>query len=145
MCTWHNPWCGDDAYVLGWGVLLSQEMVGAKLFGFHGWHPCSQNNLFTRGVLGPVRLYVGYFTIRSHTNKLGQKQVLWPKYYYFTYHYLALFCIFGRAHEMVTWFFLPEKKSSHDLFTHPLVRQYTWTGVFFPKAVKGDMAPKMVP
>jgi hypothetical protein len=30
------PWCGDDAYVLGWGVLTTQAMVGAKAAPRHG-------------------------------------------------------------------------------------------------------------
>ena len=28
--TYQRPWCGDDAYVLGWGVIKPQAMVGAK-------------------------------------------------------------------------------------------------------------------
>ena len=28
--TSHHPWCGDDAYVLGRGVIKPQAMVGAK-------------------------------------------------------------------------------------------------------------------
>jgi hypothetical protein len=29
------PWFGDDAYVLDWGVLTSQAMVGAKVAPRH--------------------------------------------------------------------------------------------------------------
>ena len=32
----HHPWCGDDAYALGWGVLASQAMVGAVAARPHG-------------------------------------------------------------------------------------------------------------
>jgi hypothetical protein len=28
--TRHCPWCGDDAYALGWVVIKPQAMVGAK-------------------------------------------------------------------------------------------------------------------
>ncbi len=28
--TSHHPWCGDDAYALGRGVIKPQAMVGAK-------------------------------------------------------------------------------------------------------------------
>ncbi len=31
-----RPWCGDDAYKLGWGVLTTQAMVGAKAAPRHG-------------------------------------------------------------------------------------------------------------
>jgi hypothetical protein len=31
-----RPWCGDDAYALGWGVLTTQAMVGAKAAPHHG-------------------------------------------------------------------------------------------------------------
>ncbi len=34
--THHRPWCGDDAYVLGWGVIKPQAMVGAKAALCHG-------------------------------------------------------------------------------------------------------------
>ncbi len=30
------PWCGDDAYVLGWGILTPKAMVGAKAAPHHG-------------------------------------------------------------------------------------------------------------
>ncbi len=30
------PWCGDDAYALGWGVLTTQAMVEAKADPRHG-------------------------------------------------------------------------------------------------------------
>jgi hypothetical protein len=32
----HCPWCGDDAYVLGWGVIKPQAMVWAKTAPHHG-------------------------------------------------------------------------------------------------------------
>jgi hypothetical protein len=35
-CTCLCPWCGDDAYALGWGVLTPQAMVGAKAAPHHG-------------------------------------------------------------------------------------------------------------
>ncbi len=35
-CTHIRPWCGDDAYALGWGVLTTQAMVGAKAALRHG-------------------------------------------------------------------------------------------------------------
>ncbi len=35
-CMRLRPWCGDDAYVLGWGVLTTQAMVGAKAAPRHG-------------------------------------------------------------------------------------------------------------
>jgi hypothetical protein len=28
--TSHHPWCGDDAYAIGRGVIKPQAMVGAK-------------------------------------------------------------------------------------------------------------------
>ena len=31
-----RPWCGDDAYMLGWGVLTLQAMVGSVAAGRHG-------------------------------------------------------------------------------------------------------------
>jgi hypothetical protein len=34
--THHRPWYGDDAYVLGWGVIKPQAMVGAKAARCHG-------------------------------------------------------------------------------------------------------------
>ena len=34
--THHRPWCGDDAYALGWGVIKPQAMVGAKAALRHG-------------------------------------------------------------------------------------------------------------
>ena len=34
--TSHHPWCGDDAYALGWGVIKPQAMVGAKAALGHG-------------------------------------------------------------------------------------------------------------
>jgi hypothetical protein len=30
------PWYGDDTYALGWGVLTTQAMVGAKAAPRHG-------------------------------------------------------------------------------------------------------------
>jgi hypothetical protein len=35
-CTSHHPWCGGDAYGLGWGVIKPQAMVGAKTALGHG-------------------------------------------------------------------------------------------------------------
>jgi hypothetical protein len=26
----HYPWCGHDAYALGWGVVMPQAMIRAK-------------------------------------------------------------------------------------------------------------------
>ncbi len=34
--TRHRPWCGDDAYALGWGVIKKQAMVGALATRHHG-------------------------------------------------------------------------------------------------------------
>ena len=34
--TSHHPWCGDDAYALGRGVIKPQAMVGAKAALGHG-------------------------------------------------------------------------------------------------------------
>ena len=34
----NRPWCGDDAYALGLGVLVPQGTVGAKAAWRHGWH-----------------------------------------------------------------------------------------------------------
>jgi hypothetical protein len=34
--THHPPWCGDDAYVHGWGIIKTQAMVGAKAACHHG-------------------------------------------------------------------------------------------------------------
>ena len=34
--THHRPWCGDDDYVLGLGVIKPQAMVGAKAARRHG-------------------------------------------------------------------------------------------------------------
>ncbi len=37
MCIGHeHPWCGDDVYALGWGILTPQTMVGAKAAHRHG-------------------------------------------------------------------------------------------------------------
>jgi hypothetical protein len=35
-CIRHRPWCGHDAYALGWDVLMSQAMVWANAAGRHG-------------------------------------------------------------------------------------------------------------
>jgi hypothetical protein len=35
-CTGLCPWYGDDAYALGWGILTTQAMVGAKTTPHHG-------------------------------------------------------------------------------------------------------------
>jgi hypothetical protein len=35
-CTRHCLWCGDDAYVLGWGIIKPQAMVEAKAAHHHG-------------------------------------------------------------------------------------------------------------
>jgi hypothetical protein len=35
-CTSHHPWCGDDAYALGRGVIKPQAMLGAKATLGHG-------------------------------------------------------------------------------------------------------------
>jgi hypothetical protein len=55
------PWCEDDAYGLGWGVIKPQAMVEAKAACHHGDS--------SKGVLDLVRLYVGYYTIRSDATK----------------------------------------------------------------------------
>ena len=34
--TSHHPWCGDDVYALGRGVIKPQAMVGAKAALGHG-------------------------------------------------------------------------------------------------------------
>ena len=34
--TSHHPWCGDDVYALGRGVITPQAMVGAKAALGHG-------------------------------------------------------------------------------------------------------------
>jgi hypothetical protein len=34
--THHCPWCGDDAYVLGWGVIKPHAIVVAKAARPHG-------------------------------------------------------------------------------------------------------------
>jgi hypothetical protein len=34
--THHCPWFGDDVYMLGWGVIKPQAMVGAKAAHHHG-------------------------------------------------------------------------------------------------------------
>jgi len=33
---WHRPWCGDDTWVLGWGVGMHRGMVWAKAADHHG-------------------------------------------------------------------------------------------------------------
>ncbi len=35
-CRWCHPWCGDDAYVLGWGLLTPKAMVWDKAARHHG-------------------------------------------------------------------------------------------------------------
>jgi hypothetical protein len=32
----HCPWCGDNAYALGWGIIKQQAMVGANATPHHG-------------------------------------------------------------------------------------------------------------
>ena len=53
------PWCGDDTYALGWGILKTQAMVGAKAAPHYG---CGETRkyFFANGVLILVCLYVGY-------------------------------------------------------------------------------------
>jgi hypothetical protein len=34
--TRHHPWCDHDIYVLGWGLIKPQAMVGAKAACHHG-------------------------------------------------------------------------------------------------------------
>jgi hypothetical protein len=34
--TRHRSWCGDDAYVLDWGIIKPHAMVGAKAACHHG-------------------------------------------------------------------------------------------------------------
>ena len=52
------PWCGDDAYALGLGVLVPQGTVGAKAACLMVDTKMS-NNLFARGCLGPGMIVRG--------------------------------------------------------------------------------------
>ncbi len=55
------PWCGDDAYALGWDVLTTQAMVGAKAAPLHTMVAVKhKNSLFAKGFSILVCLYVGY-------------------------------------------------------------------------------------
>jgi hypothetical protein len=45
--TRHHPWCGDDAYVLGWGVIKPQAMVEAEVT------PVFLNKCVAEGGFGP--------------------------------------------------------------------------------------------
>jgi hypothetical protein len=46
------PWCRDDAYALGWGVLTTQAMVGAKAALHHGCRE-TQKLFIRKGVFDP--------------------------------------------------------------------------------------------
>ncbi len=67
MCT--RPWCGDDAYVLGWGVLTPQAVVRAMRPDAMVDTSCLQIIYLQEGFGGLVRLYVGYCRNKSLTNK----------------------------------------------------------------------------
>ncbi len=57
-CTHHPPKCGDDVDALGWSVLASQAMVGAKAARCYGCGK-KQKRYSRRGLLYLVCLYVG--------------------------------------------------------------------------------------
>jgi hypothetical protein len=67
----HHPWCGDDAYALGLGVLKPHAMVWAKAARRHGWHQTCQIIYSQEGVSDLVQMYVGYHRPSStHTHLL---------------------------------------------------------------------------
>jgi hypothetical protein len=53
------PWCGDDAYALGWGVLTTQAMVGAKAALRHGCGEKQKKVFAQEAAFFPVQFYVG--------------------------------------------------------------------------------------
>ncbi len=63
------PWCGDDAYALGWGVLTPQAMVRAMRPDAMVDTWCLQIINSQEGFWGLVQLYVGYCRNKSLTNK----------------------------------------------------------------------------
>ncbi len=64
-----RPWCGDDVYVLGWGVLMPQVMVQAMRPDAMVDTLCLQIIYSQEGFLGLVRLYVGHRRNKGHANK----------------------------------------------------------------------------
>ena len=69
-CMRHHPWCGDDAYALGWVILASQSIVGAIVPDamVDTCASCKIINL-QEGFWDLVRLYIRYCSIRRHANK----------------------------------------------------------------------------
>ncbi len=53
-----RPWCGDDAW-LGWGVLTTQAVVGAKAAQHHDGIEERKKVFAQEDVFLLVRLYVG--------------------------------------------------------------------------------------
>jgi hypothetical protein len=64
-----RPWCGDDVYVLGWGVLTPQAMVQAMQPDAMVDTLCSQIIYSQEGFLGLVQLYIGHRRNKGHANK----------------------------------------------------------------------------
>ena len=58
-CTSHHPWCGDDTYALGRGVIKPQAMVGAKAALGHGDTGVPQYLCHKWDFFDLVRFYVG--------------------------------------------------------------------------------------
>jgi hypothetical protein len=65
----HRPWCGNDTYALGLGVLKPHAMVWAKATRRHGRHQTCHIIYLQEGVSDLVRMYVGYRRPFQHANK----------------------------------------------------------------------------
>jgi hypothetical protein len=57
--TRYCPWCGDVVYVLGWGILILDTMMGAKAAHCHADTGLPPNNYVMEGFLDLVQFYVG--------------------------------------------------------------------------------------
>ncbi len=75
----HHPWCGDNAYALGWGVIKPQAMVEAKVARHHVT-PVLLNNCVTEGGFGPSTILRRIMYHRKSCNKILLKLV--QKVYY---------------------------------------------------------------
>jgi hypothetical protein len=60
------PWCGDDAYALGWGVLTIQAMVGAKATLRHGCGEKQKKVFAQEAAIFLVQFYIGYDRTGCH-------------------------------------------------------------------------------
>ncbi len=64
-----RPWCGDDVYVLGWGVLTPQAMVQAMQPDTMVGTLCSQIIYSQKWFVGLVQFLHVIRRVQSHANK----------------------------------------------------------------------------